>query len=148
VVAVAPIWSKNSSTRRDLPTPAWATIVTIRQLPAATAASNSATSVASSASRPTRAAAAAAGADLLDREQPIGGDALGLAFQLERLHRLDLDAVPDEPVRRLADQHLVLGRRLLEPRGDVDLSPTTSRWSAVGSRPPPPRCSRRSGSPG
>ena len=53
VVAVEPIWSKNSSTRRDLPTPAWATIVTIRQLPAATAASNSATSVASSASRPT-----------------------------------------------------------------------------------------------
>ena len=59
-------------------------------------------------------------ADPADREQPVGGNALGLALQLERLDRLDLDGVAHEPVGRLADQHLVGRRRLLEPRRDVD----------------------------
>ena len=55
-----------------------------------------------------------------DREQPVGGNALGLALQLERLDHLDLDGVPHEPVGRLADQDLVGRRGLLEARRDVD----------------------------
>ena len=53
-------------------------------------------------------------------EQAIGGHRLRLPLQLERLDRLDLDGVADEPVRLLADQDLESRRRLLEPRGDVD----------------------------
>ena len=53
-------------------------------------------------------------------QQPVGGNRLGLALQLERLDRLDLDRVANERERRLPDQHLARLRRLLQPRGDVD----------------------------
>ena len=54
------------------------------------------------------------------RQQPVGGDRLGLALQLERLDRLGVDRVADEPERRLPDQDLAGLGRLLEPRRDVD----------------------------
>ena len=46
-----------------------------------------------------------------DRHQPVGRHALGLALELERLDRLDLDRIADEAVRRLADQDLHLAPR-------------------------------------
>ncbi len=54
-----------------------------------------------------------------DRHQAVGGDPVGLALQLERLHRHDLHGVANEPVRRVADQHLGDRRRLLQARGGV-----------------------------
>src|SRR5581483_9875136 len=54
-----------------------------------------------------------------NRGQPICRYALRLALELERLDLLHLDRVPNEPVRRLAQQHLVYRRRLLEPRSRV-----------------------------
>ena len=53
-------------------------------------------------------------------QQPVGGNRLGLALQLERLDRLDLDRLAYERERRLPDQHLARLRRLLQPSGDVD----------------------------
>ena len=53
-------------------------------------------------------------------QQPVGGNRLGLALQLERLDRLDVDRVANERERRLPDQHLARLRRLLQPRRDVD----------------------------
>ena len=52
-------------------------------------------------------------------EEPVRRNTLGLALQLQRLDGLDLDRVPDEPIGRLADQHVECGRGLLEPRGHV-----------------------------
>jgi hypothetical protein len=49
----------------------------------------------------------------------VGGDALGLALELQRLDGLDLDGVPDEIVRWLPDQHLARRSVLFEPRRDV-----------------------------
>ena len=115
--------AKNSSASRDLPTPG---VADERDQPAACAARprrRTAPRARPAPPRGRRAGAAGARAAVDARAtptQPIGGDALGLALQLERLDRLDLDAVPDEPVGQLAEQHLALGRRLLEPRGDVD----------------------------
>ena len=57
---------------------------------------------------------------LAHAQQPVGGNRLGLALQLERLDRLDLGRVADERERRLPDQHLARLRRLLQPRRDVD----------------------------
>ena len=42
-----------------------------------------------------------------DVDQPVGGHALGLALELQRLDRLDLDLRPDEAVGDLADEDLV-----------------------------------------
>ena len=53
-------------------------------------------------------------------DEPVGGDALALALELQRLDRLDLDRVAHQPVGHLAEVDLVRRRRLLEPRGDVD----------------------------
>ena len=53
-------------------------------------------------------------------DQPIGGDGLGLALQLERRELLNLDRVTHELMGVLPDQDLVGGGSLLEPRGDVD----------------------------
>ena len=53
-------------------------------------------------------------------QEPVGGNRLGLALQLERLDRLDLGRVADERERRLPDQHLARLRRLLQPRRHVD----------------------------
>ena len=53
-------------------------------------------------------------------QEPVGGDRLGLALQLEGLDRLDLGRLADERERRLPDQHLARLRRLLESRRDVD----------------------------
>ncbi len=57
---------------------------------------------------------------LCHRDEAVGGHALGLALELERLDLFDLDRLPDEPVGRLADENLECRRRLLEPRCDVD----------------------------
>src|SRR6266511_4313662 len=59
-------------------------------------------------------AARPAGNGRLDRQQAIGAEVRLLALELERLDRLDLDSVTDEAVRRLAEQDLAGGRRLLE----------------------------------
>ena len=55
----------------------------------------------------------------VDREQAIRGKRLALALGGEGLDRLDRHCVADEPICRLADQHLSGRRRLLEPGGDV-----------------------------
>ena len=55
----------------------------------------------------------------VDGEQPVGGDALRLALQLERLDLLDLDRVTDQSEGRFADEHLELRGGLLETRRDV-----------------------------
>ena len=52
-------------------------------------------------------------------EEPVGGNRLGLALQLQRLDRFDLGRVADERERRLSDQHLARLRSLLQPRRDV-----------------------------
>ena len=54
------------------------------------------------------------------RDQPVGGEELGLALRLDRRRRFGLDAVTNQPVGLLAEQHLARLGRLLEPRGDVD----------------------------
>src|SRR5215203_636261 len=55
-----------------------------------------------------------------DGEQPVRGDALALALQLERLNRLDRHGVADEAERLAAEEDLARPRRLLEPGSDVD----------------------------
>ena len=55
----------------------------------------------------------------VDGEQPVGGDALRLALQLERLDLLDLDRVTYQSEGRFADEHLELRGGLLETRRDV-----------------------------
>ena len=52
-------------------------------------------------------------------EQLVRGDPFGLALELERLDRFDLDGVANQLVGRLADQHLAGGRGLLQPSGHV-----------------------------
>ena len=56
-------------------------------------------------------------------QQPVGGNRLGLALQLEGLDRLDVGSVADERERRLTDQYVARLRRLLQPSGDVDRIP-------------------------
>jgi PAS domain S-box-containing protein len=53
-------------------------------------------------------------------EQPPSRGRLGLALQREVLDGLNERSVPDESVRRVADQDLARGGRLLEPLGDDD----------------------------
>ena len=64
--------------------------------------------------------------------EPIRGNRLGLALQLERLDRLDVDRVANERQRRLADQHLARLGRLLQPCRDVDR--ITGREPLLGPR--------------
>ena len=59
-------------------------------------------------------------AALAHRDEPVRGHRLRLALELERLDRLDVDGVADQPVRQVAEEHLLLAGGLLEPRGDVD----------------------------
>ena len=66
------------------------------------------------------ASTAPAFAGLGDRDEPVRGDTLGLALELERLDRLDLDGVAHEAVGQVSEQYLLLSRRLLQPCGDVD----------------------------
>jgi len=54
------------------------------------------------------------------REQAIGGHALGLPLQLERLDGLDGDRVTHEAIRQSSEQRLVVAGGLFEPRRDVD----------------------------
>ena len=54
-----------------------------------------------------------------DGDELIRRHALALPLELERLDRLDLDGIADEPVRELTEQHLHRRRRLLKPRRDV-----------------------------
>jgi hypothetical protein len=58
-------------------------------------------------------------AGLSDRREPEGRDGLGLALQVERGDGLGLDRVPDEAVRRLAEEGVPWFGGLLEPGGDV-----------------------------
>ena len=53
------------------------------------------------------------------RDEPVSGNALGFAFQLERLDDLNFDGVAHEPVGGITDQHLVCRRVLLEASGRV-----------------------------
>ena len=62
----------------------------------------------------------ATGSFPVDGDQPVSHERLGLALRLYGLDRLGADCVADEPVGPLSQQHLARGRRLLEPRGDVD----------------------------
>ena len=55
-----------------------------------------------------------------DVQQPVRVHGLRLALEDQRLHRLDLDRVPNEPERWLADQYLAERRCLLQPCRDVD----------------------------
>ena len=56
---------------------------------------------------------------LEQRDEPVCGHGLRLALELERLDRLDLDVVADEPVGEVAEEHFALAGRLLEPRSHV-----------------------------
>ena len=76
-------------------------------------------------------------------QQPICGNRVGLALQLERFDRLDLRRVADEREGRASHQNLARLRRLLQPSGDVDRV-TGRKASAPPSPSPPPRSSRRS----
>ena len=58
--------------------------------------------------------------DVENRPEPVGGHALRLALELERLDGIHLDAAAHDPERGLADQDLAGPCRLLEPGGDVD----------------------------
>ena len=53
-------------------------------------------------------------------QEPVGGNRLGLALQLERVDGLDLDRVVDERECRLAEQHLARLCGLLQPGGHVN----------------------------
>ena len=88
----------------------------------ATAPSNAARRRASSSSRPTSTVSAAAPWPRLraERHEPERRDRLRLALQVQRRHRLELHVAAHEPLRLLADQHLAVAGRLLEPRRDVD----------------------------
>ena len=106
----------------------------------------------SSRSRPTIGVAKRRSSSPVDREQPERRHRLRLALELERLDRLDLDRVPHERERRLADQDLARLRRLLEPRGDVDRvagrehaprSPVTTSPVLTPIRPSMPRSGKR-----
>ena len=59
-------------------------------------------------------------AGFLDADELVCRDGLGLPLEHQRLYLDDLDAVADEPVRELSQQHLLLTGRLLEPSRHVD----------------------------
>ncbi len=61
-----------------------------------------------------------AGRTARDLPQPVGGDGLRLALQLERFHRFDFHRVAHEPVGGLAQEDLAGGRGLFQPGGHVD----------------------------
>jgi hypothetical protein len=65
-------------------------------------------------------------------QQPVGGNGLRLALQLERLDRLDLDRLANQRERRLSEQHLAWLCRLLEARGDVDGVPRRQAFLGAG----------------
>ena len=112
----------NSSTSRDLPTPAAPSSVNRYDERCDTTLSKSSRRRWSSRSRPTigesrrRTRPADVGVDL---EQPIRRDGRALALELE-LDGLDLHRVPDELLRLLPDQDLARLCVLLEPGRDVD----------------------------
>ena len=58
-------------------------------------------------------------APLRHRDQAIGGKRLGLAFRSHWLDRLDLHTIHRESDRRLTDEDLAEGSRLLEARRGV-----------------------------
>ena len=113
----------SSRARRDLPIPGGPTIVASRHDDSRTAVSNARRSSSSS-----RGATDERGGDGAcegrhvrpHAEQPPGGERPALALRLDGGQRLDDDRVPDEAVRRLADEHLARLRGLLESCRDVD----------------------------
>jgi hypothetical protein len=56
-------------------------------------------------------------------EETVGRHWLGLAFELERLDRLDFDRVADEAICQVSEEHLARRGRLLEAGRDVDRVP-------------------------
>ena len=54
------------------------------------------------------------------RHEPERLYRLGLAVQLQRLDRIDLDRIPEQPPRQRPDQDLAVGGRLLQPGGNID----------------------------
>ena len=112
-----------SRARRDLPIPGGPTIVASRHEDSRTAVSNARRSSSSSRSRPMKGVTmgrAKAGMSGRSAEQPPRGERLALSLRLDSGHRLDDDRIPDEAVRRLAEEHLARLRGLFEPRRDVD----------------------------
>jgi hypothetical protein len=76
-------------------------------------------------------AASAGGRSGLDLREPVGGQRLGLALELERLDGLGGDGVADEPEGGLADQDLARRGGLLEAGGHVDGIPGDERLPAA-----------------
>src|SRR5439155_9788700 len=64
--------------------------------------------------------AGAARCPCLERKQAVRAHRLALALELERIDRLDLHGIPDEPVRGVAEEDLSGRRRLLESFRDID----------------------------
>ena len=69
---------------------------------------------------------------LVHRHEPVCRNRLGLAFQLERLDRFDLDRAAYELEGRLADQDLVGVGGVLQAGGDIDRVP--GRQPLLGTR--------------
>jgi len=55
----------------------------------------------------------------VERGDAVGGHGAGAAAQRERAERRERHERSDEPLGRLADEHVAVVRLLLEPRGDV-----------------------------
>jgi hypothetical protein len=60
------------------------------------------------------------GGPCMHGEQPPRSNGVCLSFEVERVHRLHLDGVLDEPVRLLAQKDLAGSGGLLEASGHVD----------------------------
>ena len=103
-----------------MPTPASPTTVTSRPARGRAAASSCRAQERRARPRGRRAATRSRARGVASADQAVGGHALGLALQLERLDRLGLDRVAHERVGELAEQRLLRRRGLLEPGGDVD----------------------------
>ena len=56
---------------------------------------------------------------LLQADQPKGFDSLGLALELQRRHRLRIDGIAHQSIRRRAEKDLTWAGRLLQPRGHI-----------------------------
>ena len=81
--------------------------------------SDASRTIESSRSRPTNCAPCRRSGVSSTLQEPVRGNRFGLAFELERLDRLDLGGVADERTSWLSEQHLARPGRLLEPRRNV-----------------------------
>ena len=120
--ARSPIRSRNSAVNLDLPTPASATRVARRADDVETASSKIAPSAPSSLSRPTKEAPARTSTSTMSftRTSWYAGTGSDFPLSARGSTSFDVDAVADEPVGELAEEHLALAGRLLEAGRDVD----------------------------